>query len=52
MNVIGLQNETDFSKDVEMTFKTSENTFWLFIGANLNAADEDYAIDNVEIWVR
>lgn len=52
MNVIGLQNETDFSKDVEMTFKTSQNTFWLFIGANLNAADEDYAIDNVEIWVR
>lgn len=52
MNVIGLQNESDFSKDVEMTFKTSDNSFWLYIGANLNAGDEDFAIDNVEIWVR
>lgn len=52
MNVIGNFNESDFSKDVEMTFKTSDNSIWLFIGANLNSSDEDYAIDNVEIWVR
>lgn len=49
----GLPNESDFSKDVEMTFKNSDPMFWLFIGGNMNGAqDEDYAIDNVEIWVR
>lgn len=52
MNVIGLSGESDFSKDVEMTFKTSDSSIWLFIGANLNSQDEDFAIDNVEIWVR
>ena len=43
----------DFGRSVEMTFKYPGNIFYLFIGANLNGVqDEDYAIDNVEIWVR
>lgn len=52
-NYFGIAGESDFSQDVEMTFKNSDNSFWLFIGGNmLGAQDEDYAIDNVEIWVR
>lgn len=52
-NYFGTATESDHSTDAEMTFRYTDSKFWLFIGGNMNGAqDEDYAIDNIEIWVR
>lgn len=46
-------NSSDYWKDVEMSAKANGNSFWVFIGAAMEGAQEEgYGIGAVEIWVR
>lgn len=50
----GVDTWVDNWNDVEMTQKATGTSFWVYIGAavNENAANETFAVGNVEIYVR